>query len=282
MSVGDSDNDESTQKRRPHETRNDFAEQIDVGRSTDKHRLHVRPAAAATCRVGRNAGADFAEEQVRYGYLKGTKDIWCRDYMPVQIDVGKYVRFRYLPDYLRGKYEHLITDIGTVQGLPFEPNEMTTTDLLVDGGNVVHRTRHTCMTDKIYRENPAVNREILRGELESLLGVEVIVVPKEPFDVIGHTDGVLRFVDESKVIVNDYRDVSLSYHDRLVKKLTGSGLQTILVPYKPSKEKADLESAWGTPSTSSRSVNSFCSRHTKSPRTKMPKRCYKKHSQTQS
>lgn len=32
--------------------------------------------------------------------IPGTSDIWCRDYMPVQIDGDRFCQFRYNPDYL--------------------------------------------------------------------------------------------------------------------------------------------------------------------------------------
>ena len=38
---------------------------------------------------------------VPFAFLKGTKDIWCRDYMPVQTPSGKLIQFRYDPSYLR-------------------------------------------------------------------------------------------------------------------------------------------------------------------------------------
>ena len=40
--------------------------------------------------------------------IPGTADIWCRDYMPIQLDQDRFCQFVYAPDYLRG-YEHLIT-----------------------------------------------------------------------------------------------------------------------------------------------------------------------------
>ena len=43
------------------------------------------------------------KHNVKYALLKGTKDIWCRDYMPVQIESGKLIQFRYDPSYLKGK-----------------------------------------------------------------------------------------------------------------------------------------------------------------------------------
>ena len=37
---------------------------------------------------------------IPFTYLKGTKDIWCRDYMPIQIEKDRFVFYRYTPDYL--------------------------------------------------------------------------------------------------------------------------------------------------------------------------------------
>ena len=39
------------------------------------------------------------KHNVDYRLLKGTKDIWCRDYMPIQTESGKLVQFRYEPSY---------------------------------------------------------------------------------------------------------------------------------------------------------------------------------------
>ena len=39
------------------------------------------------------------KHSVKYAFLKGTKDIWCRDYMPVQTESGKFIQFKYNPSY---------------------------------------------------------------------------------------------------------------------------------------------------------------------------------------
>jgi agmatine deiminase len=44
------------------------------------------------------------------GIIPGTRDIWCRDYMPIQVAKDRFVQFRYAPDYLTGKYRHLRVD----------------------------------------------------------------------------------------------------------------------------------------------------------------------------
>jgi hypothetical protein len=33
----------------------------------------------------------------------------------------------------------------------------------------------------------------------------VVVVPKEPYDMLDHTVGVVRFIENGTVVVNDFR-----------------------------------------------------------------------------
>jgi agmatine deiminase len=43
---------------------------------------------------------------IKPAFIDGTRDIWCRDYMPVKINEKEYVQFRYFPDY------YLITNLS--------------------------------------------------------------------------------------------------------------------------------------------------------------------------
>ena len=45
------------------------------------------------------------KHKVSVKVLHNTKDIWCRDYMPVQNRLGELIQFKYDPSYLRGKKE---------------------------------------------------------------------------------------------------------------------------------------------------------------------------------
>src|SRR5262245_45871519 len=64
--------------------------------------------------------------------IPGTMDIWCRDYMPVQVDKKTFCQFIYAPDYLRG-HEHLVTPPCR---LPFMC-DYRKEPIVLDGGNVV-------------------------------------------------------------------------------------------------------------------------------------------------
>ena len=69
--------------------------------------------------------------------LNNTKDIWCRDYMPVQNSMGELIQFKYNPSYLRGKkeWEESRSDVREV----CSSNGITPifSDINIDGGNVI-------------------------------------------------------------------------------------------------------------------------------------------------
>ena len=53
--------------------------------------------------------------KINFGLLPNTKDIWAVDYMPIQLDVNKFVQFDYSPDYLKSKkWSKSITNVSNV------------------------------------------------------------------------------------------------------------------------------------------------------------------------
>ena len=43
--------------------------------------------------------------KVEPNFLEKTKDIWARDYMPIQINDKEFIEYRYDPDYLQGNWK---------------------------------------------------------------------------------------------------------------------------------------------------------------------------------
>ena len=43
------------------------------------------------------------ENRIHYACLSETKDIWCRDFMPIQIAEDRFVSYKYTPNYLQDK-----------------------------------------------------------------------------------------------------------------------------------------------------------------------------------
>lgn len=148
------------------------------------------------------------KHHVNHSFIKGTKDIWCRDYMPVQTESGKLIQFKYDPSYLKGKkeWEESRSDVKEI----CEKNNIVATesDINLDGGNVLICDGRAIISDRIYSENPDKTREELRKELAMLLECEIIVIPSlnKTVDFTGHADGMVRFVDRNTVLGIKYDD----------------------------------------------------------------------------
>ncbi len=166
--------------------------------------------------------------------LHEVRDIWARDYCPIQVGLQKFVKFRYTPDYLRD-HPKLRTGDEVVKAYQGR-GDCLHSAIVLDGGNVVASRTKAILTDKIYKENPNWTRPDLRKELQRLLEVEqLIVIPKEAYEPIGHSDALVRFIDESTVLVNDYGEVDPAFGERLLKQLRTHGLSIEFIPYLPEQ-----------------------------------------------
>ena len=143
---------------------------------------------------------------VPHGLLKGTKDIWCRDYMPVQATSCDFVSFGYRPDYLLDTRAHResISDGYSVAGLNGIRGLEDVRRILVDGGNTVHGEGKVIMTSKVFEENPGIPVSELSSLLERHLRATLIVLPWDSGEIYGHTDGIVRVIDNDTVLMTNY------------------------------------------------------------------------------
>ncbi|NUQ61183.1 MAG: agmatine deiminase family protein [Pirellulales bacterium] len=178
-------------------------------------------------------------------FLEATADIWIRDYAPVQVAESRFVKFRYSPDYLQG-CEQLITKdeiCGQLEAL----GEIVFSDLVVDGGNVVAAGSRVFLTEKVLRENRTLGQaEVERRLRDAFCGRTCVFVPTEPRDPIGHSDGLVRPLDDDRVVVNDYCQVDPRYARRLERVLAEHGLEIHRLPYLPdTKSRRKIPPATG-------------------------------------
>jgi agmatine deiminase len=182
--------------------------------------------------------------------LQNTKDIWVRDFAPIQVTDRTFVKFRYEPDYLRGDHEQWKTGDEVLDSLR-QLGTFRHSDIVLDGGNVVVSREKVILTDKVYKENPHVSREQLRRQLQELFQVDqLIVIPKQAYDPIGHSDGVVRFLNEDSVVMNDYTHFDPAYGETVQKVLKRFRLQIELLPH--FEERKTVE---GIPSAVGNYVN---------------------------
>ena len=186
------------------------------------------------------------KHNIPFVFLEGTKDIWCRDYMPVQTPSGKLIQFKYEPSYLNDpKYSDLRSDVRYVDKV----NGITPifSDINLDGGNVVMYGNKAIITDRIYSENPGVNREDLRKRLAELLECEIIIIPAlaKSYDFTGHADGMIRFVDSNTVIGNELNGDSTTFQNNMKRAMRLANLMYIDFPYFNYEVKDNTDHAIG-------------------------------------
>jgi len=135
---------------------------------------------------------------------------WCRDYMPVKATDGTYVLFCFLPSYIVGRssYEKTIPDqLAICHALDIPVLDDKVHDIILDGGAIEIRGKRGIISDRVFSENHAVwnkGKPYIYEQIKDLLRLdELIVVPSDPWDFTGHVDGIMRFIDETRVLIND-------------------------------------------------------------------------------
>ena len=185
------------------------------------------------------------KHHVNYKFLKGTKDIWCRDYMPVQTKSGKLVQFKYDPSYLKGnkEWEESRSDVREVcKANGFEPQF---SDINLDGGNVLICDDRAILSNRIFSENPDIDKEKLIIELSKLLECEIIIIPAENDDMTGHADGMVRFVNKNTILGNTMAEEYKYWQEGMQKVIDKYNLKYIDVPFFVPKDSKHPYSAVG-------------------------------------
>ena len=182
--------------------------------------------------------SSLKENLIDFGFLRNTKDIWLRDFMPIKTRDERYVSFRYEPSYLVNNPE-----IRTDYKRDMEENvkeklgiEVEYSDINLDGGNVVMSPskKTAIISERVFSENPERKRDDLLAQLERILVAKVIIIPALKSDMTGHADGMVRFVDETTVIGN--RTTYKNGHEQKIKKLLKRyGINVIDFTYFDSK-----------------------------------------------
>ena len=173
--------------------------------------------------------------------IEHTKDIWARDYMPIQVNENSYIQYRYEPNYLQDDYGQTIKSDPDMVLKSFD-KEIIKTDIIIDGGNVVKSTNCVIMTDKILKENPTYSKDALVGELKGLFLVDkVIIIPMDVDEPIyGHSDGMVRFIDDNTVLYQGYfDDYDIEFKRGFFDVLDSYDIEPIPLKFEVEKEHED-------------------------------------------
>jgi len=171
-------------------------------------------------------------------------DIWIRDFSSVI--PTKQVKFKYLPDYLNSSNAKYIDNGFKNWCTQHEVKFHKRSNIILDGGNVVDNAAGTrvVVTERILQDNPSLTKSSAKELLKTLLGVkEVAIIPEVPGDTTGHSDGLVTWPMDDKIIV---AKVEGSTHEETIEELKDSfpGVQIVEVPnYCPTAKWKDFTTA---------------------------------------
>ena len=175
---------------------------------------------------------ELGKENIHYGLLKNTKDIWCRDYMPIQTDSNRFVLYKYQPDYLQTPYyKRTITDVKAIESIENILNgQVVELDLVLDGGNVVICGNKVVMTEKVYYENKDKSRIRIRSLLEKAFQRDIVFIPWDKEEILGHSDGVIHYIGDNRILITNYYDYDVEYYN-LFKRILDKYFEVIPLSY---------------------------------------------------
>jgi agmatine/peptidylarginine deiminase len=152
------------------------------------------------------------QHDIPFAYLFGTKDIWCRDFMPIQMEEDRFVFYKYTPGYLQDKYG-LQLQTNPIEVFQTEANRLLpilqnalSLDLVLDGGNVVKCGNKIVMTDKVFVENKDKSATEVQRLLEEAFRCEIVFLPWDQQEDYGHSDGIIHFLGDNRVLMTNYPD----------------------------------------------------------------------------
>lgn len=163
----------------------------------------------------------LTERSIDHRLLTKTKEIWCRDYMPIQTDWKRFVFYRYNPDYLQTPHlRKTITDISCVEQMDsLQQGEVKELDLVVDGGNVVKCDDKIIMTEKVFFENKGKSRSEITRLLEEAFQCNILFLPWDRREIFGHSDGIVHYVGDNRVLMTNYSDFDAAVFKKFIRAL---------------------------------------------------------------
>lgn len=181
---------------------------------------------------------ELEKNGVEISFLHQTKDIWCRDYMPVKTGTNEFTQFFLSPGYYQTGREHLITDpfpicreLGIAPSVPkYEGN-----NIYLEGGNVILGYGKAIICDKVVDDNKVPPTKLIQLLKEALKVELVIFIPQEPGEYTGHSDGMVRFLNEHTVLANNYvrSNSGKRFREQFYCSLKEAGFDILTVPYSP-------------------------------------------------
>lgn len=129
------------------------------------------------------------------------EDIWIRDFSTVV--PNQMVQVTYSPSYLGNGTSRLIQN-SLVSFTEQHNLNYNYVDVVLDGGNVVDNNKDKAViTERVLEDNNWSVAQA-KAQLRSILGIQHIAVIPYDDEIMGHADGMVMWVDDNTVLVNEY------------------------------------------------------------------------------
>jgi len=172
--------------------------------------------------------------KVKVNLIPKTKDIWARDYMPIQINDSKFIEYRFDPDYLQSSSKGR-RDLKTYPDIVCDSLRLQTekSDLIMDGGNLVKSSNCIILTDKVVKENrfSYSKKELILKLQETFQVDKIVLIPWDKLEEYGHSDGMVRFIDDETVLIHYYYKADTV----MLNRFRQAGLKTEFIDYEVEK-----------------------------------------------
>lgn len=180
-------------------------------------------------------------------------DIWMRDFTTVS--PLNPIQFRYTEASMSKKEsKDTQASLNTFAGkykLSFRK-----TDYIIDGGNIVDNYKGKIITTTRFIEDNYLTKGSAKSELKRLLNAKEVAIIESDDDVLAHADGMVMWIEENSLLLNDYSSIDKSFRDVVYNELKAAFPSTkiIEVPFK------EVNDAWkGFASATGINVNSTLS-----------------------
>lgn len=145
-------------------------------------------------------------------------DIWMRDFTTV--NPLNPVQFRYTSasmtqqesQEVQGSFNDFANGLSV---------QRATTQLLIDGGNIVDNYNGKVITTTRFLEDNNLTMEQGKTELQNLLGATEVAIIEPDEDVLAHSDGMVSWIDDNVLLVNDYSE-DAGFRDTVMAELQQS------------------------------------------------------------
>ena len=90
---------------------------------------------------------------------------------------------------------------------------------------------------KVFVENRNLTKTQLIDTLANAFQCNIVVIPWDRNEIYGHADGMVRFTESGKILLNNYINIDVSFRSKLIKALD-SHFEIIELAYRVPKLSA--------------------------------------------